>query len=124
MESTRPCSRGDWALQGWRLGEAKVKANFSSRAFYTWLVGISVGVLDTQQGSRGDWAGALRFLELGKQISVTSSISQPGHYVTWLRHTRGDAIWFNCVTGEQRSTIQTLFTHLQTPVLLYQRTSR
>jgi len=23
---------------------------------------------------------------------VTSSISQPGHFVTWLRHTNGDAI--------------------------------
>jgi len=54
---------------------------------------------------------------------VTSSISQPGHYVTWLRHTKGDAIWFNCATGEQRSTIPTLSTHLQTPVLLYQRTN-
>ena len=55
---------------------------------------------------------------------ITSSIGRPGHYVTWLRHTRGDAIWSNCTTGEQRSTIPTVSTHLQTPVLLYQRTSR
>jgi len=68
MENTRQCSRGDStrALQGLGLGGAKAKANFLSRAFYTRLVGISSGVLDTQQGSRGDWA--LHFLELGERI--------------------------------------------------------
>jgi len=55
---------------------------------------------------------------------VTLNMSRPGHYVTRLQHTRGDAIWSNCATGDQRSTIPTLSTHLQTPVLLYQRTNR
>jgi len=55
---------------------------------------------------------------------IASSISRPGHYVTWLRHTRGDAIWSKYATGEQRITIPTLSTHLQTPVLLCQRTNR
>jgi len=56
---------------------------------------------------------------------VASSISRPGHYVTWLRHTRGDTIWSNCATGEHRSTIPALSTHLQTPVLFpSQRTNR
>ena len=42
MENTRQCSQGDstGALQGLGLGGAKSKANFLSRAFYTWLVGI------------------------------------------------------------------------------------
>jgi len=53
-------------LEGPGLGGAKAKANFLYRAFYTWLVGISSGVLDTQQGSRGDWG--LHFLELGERI--------------------------------------------------------
>jgi len=66
----------------------------------------------------------VNFMLRGVITYVTSSTSQPAHYVTWLRHTRGDAIWFNCATGEKGSTILTLSTHLQTPVLLYQRTSR
>jgi len=48
-------------FEGPGLGGAKAKANFLCRAFYTLLVGISSGVLDTQQGSRWDWA--LHFLD-------------------------------------------------------------
>jgi len=53
-------------LEGRGLGGAKSRANFLSRAFYTWLVGTSSGVLDMQQSSRGDWT--LHFLELGERI--------------------------------------------------------
>jgi len=67
MENTLQSSRGDWRAQPGRLGGAKAKANFLSRAFYTWLVGISSGVLDMQQGSRGDWA--LRWPDAGKASS-------------------------------------------------------